>query len=175
MVRQRVLWLMVALVLFGRAGHAQTVAIAQITGVVSDESGGALPGVEVQVTQTATGVTRFVVTDERGQYVLGNLPIGPYKLEAKLQGFNTYERTGLTLNVNDTVRVDAPLQVGEARESITVEANAVQVQSDSNEVSQTITAAQVADLATNGRNVIQLAALVPGASARSCSRSRATR
>ena len=57
------------------------------------------PGVEVQVTQTATGVTRFVVTDERGQYVLGNLPIGPYKLEAKLQGFNTYERTGLTLTV----------------------------------------------------------------------------
>ena len=55
------------------------------------------------------------------------------------------------------------LQVGESKESVTVEANAVQVQADTNEVSQTITAAQVSDLATNGRNVIQLAALVPGA------------
>ena len=80
-------------------------------------------------------------------------------------GFKTYEQTGITLNVNDTVRVGRGLQVGESSESITVEANAVQVQSDSNEVSQTITADMVADLATNGRNVIQLAALVPGASA----------
>ena len=80
-------------------------------------------------------------------------------------GFKASERTGITLNVNDTVRADAALQVGEAKESVTVEANAVQVQADTNEVSQTITAAQVADLATNGRNVIQLAALVPGASA----------
>ena len=71
-------------------------------------------------------------------------------------GFKSYERTGITLNVNDTVRADAALQVGEASESVTVEANAVQVQADSNEVSQTITAAEVADLATNGRNVIQL-------------------
>ena len=72
-------------------------------------------------------------------------------------------RLGITLNVGDTVRADAPLQVGEAKESVTVEANAIQVQADTNEVSQTITDGRVADLATNGRNVIQLAALVPGA------------
>ena len=71
-------------------------------------------------------------------------------------GFKASERTGITLNVNDTVRADAGLQVGESKESVTVEANAVQVQADTNEVSQTITAAQVSDLATNGRNVIQL-------------------
>ena len=59
-------------------------------------------------------------------------------------GFKAYERTGITLNVNDTVRADAVLQVGESRESVTVEANAVQVQADSNEVSQTITDNQVA-------------------------------
>ena len=67
--------------------------------------------------------------------------------------------------MNDTVRADAALQVGEAKESVTVEANAVQVQADSNEVSQTVTASMVSDLATNGRNVIQLATLVPGAAA----------
>ena len=55
MVRRTVVGLTMALVLLARAGHAQTVAIAQISGVVSDESNAALPGVEVQVTQTATG------------------------------------------------------------------------------------------------------------------------
>ena len=78
---------------------AQTVAIAQISGVVTDESGAALPGVEVVATQTSTGLTRFVITGTGGEYVLPNLPIGPYKLDAKLQGFNTFEQTGITLQV----------------------------------------------------------------------------
>ena len=78
---------------------AQTVAIAQISGVVTDESGAALPGVEVTVTQTSTGLTRFVITGTGGEYVLPNLPVGPYKLEAKLQGFSTFEQTGITLQV----------------------------------------------------------------------------
>src|SRR5438093_4269987 len=99
MVRRSVMWIAMAMVLVGRVGYTQTVAIAQISGVVTDESGAALPGVDVQVTQTATGATRFVVTDERGEYVLANLPVGPYKLEAKLQGFNAYERSGIVLTV----------------------------------------------------------------------------
>src|SRR5262245_65997517 len=73
------------------AAGAQTVAIAQISGTVHDESGGALPGVEVEVTQTTTGLTRFVITGESGDYVLPNLPVGPYKLVAKLPGFSTFE------------------------------------------------------------------------------------
>src|SRR4051812_2285207 len=99
MVRRSVMCMMMALVVFTCRASAQTVAIAQISGVVSDESGGALPGVDVVVTQTATGATRSVVTDQRGQYVLGNLPIGPYKLEAKLQGFSIHQRSGITLTV----------------------------------------------------------------------------
>ena len=97
MLRRSVVTLAMVFVLIACIGHAQTVAIAQISGVVTDESGAALPGVEVQVTQTATGATRFVVTDARGAYVLPNLPIGPHKLEAKLQGFATYVQTGITL------------------------------------------------------------------------------
>src|SRR5947207_14214792 len=109
MVRRSVMWIAMAMVLVGRVGHAQTVAIAQISGVVSDESGAALPGVEVQVTQTATGATRFVVTDVRGGFVLPNLPIGPYKLEAKLQGFATYVQTGITLTVGATPVINGTL------------------------------------------------------------------
>src|SRR5881398_3073519 len=122
MLRRSVVSLAIVFVLLARIGHAQTVAIAQITGVVTDESGGALPGVEVQVTQTATGATRFVVTDERGQYVLGNLPIGPYKLEAKLQGFNTYERTGFTLTVGASPVINVTLKIGTVQETVTVAA-----------------------------------------------------
>ena len=72
---------------------AQTVTVAQLSGAVVDESGGSLPGVEVNVTQTGTGQTRFVVTGERGEYVFTNLPVGPYTLTAKLSGFRTFEQT----------------------------------------------------------------------------------
>ena len=66
-----------------RPACGQTVAVAQLSGTVVDESGAALPGAEVTVTQTDTGMTRFVITNERGGYVFTNLPVGPYKLAAQ--------------------------------------------------------------------------------------------
>jgi hypothetical protein len=66
-------------------GLAQTVAVAQLSGRVADEQGGALPGTEVTVTQTGTGMTRFVITGNDGGFVFTNLPTGPYKLAAKLK------------------------------------------------------------------------------------------
>ena len=64
-------------------------ATAQINGSVKDQSGAVLPGVEITATQTATGLKRSAVTDETGSYLLQNLPIGPYTIEAALPGFNT--------------------------------------------------------------------------------------
>ena len=75
-------------------------ATAQITGTVKDQSGAVLPGVEVTVTQTETAASRTAVTNETGSYVLSNLPIGPYRLEAGLPGFRTYAQTGIVLQVN---------------------------------------------------------------------------
>ena len=124
-----------------------------------------MPSAKVTVTNTDNGFVRNTTTNATGNYAASALAIGHYNVRVEAPGFKAYEQTGITLNVNDTVRADAALQVGETRESVTVEANAVQVQADTNEVSQTITATMVSDLATNGRNVIQLAALVPGASA----------
>jgi len=72
---------------------------AQISGVVTDQSGAILPGVEVKVTQTDTGITRSAVTNETGLYILPNLPIGPYRLEAALPGFRSYVQTGIVLQV----------------------------------------------------------------------------
>ena len=138
---------------------------ASIVGTVTDPSGAAVPSARITVTNLETGLARSTTTNAAGNYAAPELTIGRYTVHAEATGFKTYSRTGITLNVNDTVRADVRLDVGEAKETVTVEANAIQVQADTNEVSQTITEAQVADLATNGRNVIQLAALVPGASA----------
>jgi hypothetical protein len=136
---------------------------ASIVGTVTDPTGAAVPDAKVTITNTDTGLTRPAATNATGNYAARELPIGHYSVKVEVTGFKAYLQTGITLNVNDTVRADASLQIGQTQESVTVEANAIQVQADTNEVSQTVTAAQVADLATNGRNVIQLAALVPGA------------
>jgi len=71
------------------AGWAQSVSSAQVSGVVRDSSGGALPGADVTITKIDTGAVRSVVTGADGAYVFPNLPVGPYQLKVELQGFNT--------------------------------------------------------------------------------------
>ena len=75
-------------------------ATAQISGTAKDRTGAVLPGVEITATQTETAATRSAVTNETGSYVLSNLPIGPYRLEASLPGFRTFAQTGIVLEVN---------------------------------------------------------------------------
>src|SRR5438067_12502123 len=75
-------------------------ATAQINGTAKDQSGAILPGVEIKATQTQTGVTRETITNETGSFVLPNLAIGPYRLEAALPGFRTYAQSGIVLEVN---------------------------------------------------------------------------
>ena len=153
MSRLLVLWVVLA---FPAFSAAQTVAIAQISGVVTDESGGALPGVEMTVTQTSTGLVRFVITGDRGDYVLPNLPIGPYKLEAKLQGFNTFEQTGIVLQVGASPVVNVKLQVGSVSETLTVTAGATMVETRSTGVGTVISQEQMVGLPLNGRQPSQL-------------------
>src|SRR5712692_369852 len=88
-------------VLGSAAAWAQ--ATAQISGAVKDPSGAVLPGVEVTATQTETAISRTTVTNETGSYVLPNLALGPYRLQATLLGFQTYVQTGLVLRVNDNL------------------------------------------------------------------------
>ena len=104
---------------------------AQLSGHVTDESGAVLPGVTVTATQTDTGLTRSVTTDQTGSYVLPNLPTGPYRLEAALQGFRTYAQTGIVLQVAAAPAINVVLAVGNLQETVAVEAAAplVDVQS----------------------------------------------
>src|SRR5687767_5745417 len=78
-------------------GSAWAQATAQISGRVQDQTGAVLPGAEITATQTGTGIARTTITNETGSYVLTNLAIGPYRLEAVLPGFRTFVQTGIVL------------------------------------------------------------------------------
>ena len=137
---------------------------ATIVGTVTDPSGSVIPQVAVTVTNIDTGQVRGLTTNQTGQYVFPDLHIGHYTVQAKASGFKMAEQKGVVLNVGDRVRVDFQMQVGATQESVTVEANAIKVQSDTGEVSSVITGQQISQLATNGRSVFDLEALTPGAS-----------
>jgi hypothetical protein len=119
---------------------------AQISGTVKDQSGAVLPGVEVTVTNTGTGVSRAAVTNETGSYVLPNLPIGPYRLEAALAGFRTFVQTGIVLQVNTSPVINPVLEVGQVSENVEVQANATMVETRSSGVGQVIENQRILDL-----------------------------
>ncbi|MGB7129465.1 MAG: carboxypeptidase regulatory-like domain-containing protein [Candidatus Sulfotelmatobacter sp.] len=152
------------LIVLALSHHAAGQATATILGTVTDPSGSVVPNVKVTLTQAETGEVRDVVTNDAGQYVAANLPIGHYNISAQAPGFKLTSRNNVTLNVADRARVDFQMQLGSATETVTVEANAAAVQTDTGEVSSVVTGQQITQLATNGRNVFGLEALSPGAS-----------
>src|SRR5207237_9756256 len=101
--------------------RAQEGATAQIDCIVKYDSGGELPGVDITVTQTATGVTRSAVSDADGAYTLTNLPISPYRLEATLQGFRSYLHTEIVLQVNAKQNINDEMTIRDHSEQITVQ------------------------------------------------------
>src|SRR5712691_761682 len=129
---------------------------AQVSGTVKDQSGAVLPGVEVTVTQTATGSKRSTVTNETGNYVLASLPLGPYMLEASLPGFKAYVQTGIVLQVDASPTINVVLQVGQNSEQIEVEANAALVETRTTALGVVVTNQQVAEMPLNGRDPHEL-------------------
>src|SRR5438105_3853390 len=138
-------------------------ATAQISGAVHDQSGAVLPGVEVTATQAETGASRSALTNETGSYVLPNLAIGPYKLEATLPGFRSYVQTGIVLEVNSSPAINVTLQVGQVSESIEVQANATLVETRNSGIGQVVENDRILELPLNGRNVTELVALAGAA------------
>jgi len=129
---------------------------AQIIGSVKDASGAVLPGVEITVTQTATGGKRSTVTNETGNYVLASLPLGPYMLEASLPGFKSYVQSGIVLQVDDSPTINVVLQIGQVSEQIEVQANAGLVETQRTAIGQVVNNRQIAELPLNGRDPHEL-------------------
>ena len=136
---------------------------AQLSGRVADESGAVLPGVTVTVVQTDTGQTRTATTDASGTYVLPNLPTGPYRLEASLQGFRTYVQTGIVLQVAATPAINVVLGIGSLEETVSVEAAAPLVDVQSAGISDVIDNERILELPLQGRQVTDLIVLAGAA------------
>jgi len=137
---------------------------ATIVGTVTDPSGAAVPNVAITVTHVETNKVSRFATNGEGHYLAPGLQIGHYTIVAKAPGFKEAERKDIVLTVGDRVRVDMNLDVGSEKESITVEAVPVAIQTETGEVSDTISGSQVTQLAVNGRSIYGLTALVAGAS-----------
>jgi hypothetical protein len=142
---------------------AQAGATAQMNGTVRDTSGAVLPGVDVTATQTDTNFSRSTVTDESGNYVLSNLPTGPYRLQASLSGFRTFQRTGIVLQVNANPTILIELAIGELSETISVEAATPLIETRSPAIGQVIENERIEELPLNGRNPTDLITLAGAA------------
>lgn len=142
---------------------AQTI-FGRISGTVTDSSGAAVPGATVRLVNEATQLTREAVTDPNGFYVATNLPVGIYRVTVEAQGFKKLSKTGSDLVADGRLTVDFTLDPGAVTESVEVTASAGEtVNSTSGEVARVIDQSQVQELALNGRNYMQLTALIPGA------------
>ena len=142
--------------------QAQT---ATITGTATDSSGAALAGAKITVTSTETNVSQTTTTNAQGLYSVPDLNVGTYSVEASQPGFQTSRKTGVTLTVGSTVVVNLSLPVGQVSQTVSVEANAVQVETQTSQVSNLVSPSQVSNLPLNGRNIEQLLTLTPGVTA----------
>ena len=138
---------------------------ATLRGTVVDTSKALVPGATVTARNEDTGLTRSTVTNDWGTYALLDLPIGPYRVNAELQGFKIASRTGIILRVADDYVADFTLAAGDITEIVTVEASRTPVKVIGGDVSGVITGEQARELPLNGRNFLQLATLMPGVSA----------
>ena len=161
-MKSRVMWLgvflSVSIAVFGQD-------TASITGTVTDPSGAAVGGAQVTLNSPERGINRETQTNADGEYLVGGLPPGPYKLSISTPGFKKYEAGGIILRVAQKARADAALQVGAAATEVTVEGAPVgAVETQTNELAGTITGKEISQLQLNGRVFTQLITLTPGVS-----------
>ncbi len=144
---------------FSLTASAQT---AQLTGTVSDQTGALVPGAKVTATNVATSVARSSTTNSSGNYLITALLPGSYQVTTEASGFKQINQGPITFAVDQVARLDFALEVGEAKESVTVSATAVLLDSDTSTIGTVIENKQVADLPLNGRDPLNLLALSPG-------------
>ena len=133
-----------------------------ILGYVHDASGAALPNAHVVVTEATTGFSREAVTDSQGQYVFLALPAGTYKIVATATGFDQATINNIDLKVNDKLRIDATLKIGNVQENVSVEADTLQIQTESTQIGDTLESAEILAMPLNGRSYSDLLSAAGG-------------
>src|SRR5213593_3005730 len=153
----------VALIAFGTCLSFAQTSTATILGTVKDTSGALIPGVSITVKHTESGLTRTVVSGERGGYNVPLLPVGPYELTTTMPGFKQVIRSGINLVVGQEAVVDLTLEVGANAEQVTVTGEAPLVNTTTSSVAGLVNERQVKDLPLNGRSFDNLITLNAGA------------
>jgi len=155
--RFRIFLLPLFLVLACAGAFAQ--ANSEVTGIVTDQSGAVVAGAKITLTDSATGAVHSTESGSTGLYDIPGLNPSNYDLKVTAKGFEAFAQTGIVVNISATFRVDVKLTVGAESTTVTVAADALAVQADSNEISTLITSEDIAGLATENRNFSSLAAL----------------
>src|SRR5271156_2804343 len=133
-----------------------------ILGYVRDSSGAVLPKATLTIVQTSNGYTRTANTDASGQYSILALPPGNYRLTASGAGFENGVVDNINLNVNDALKFDFILKVGNVSQTVSVDASAVQVDTTTTSMGTPITSSQILAMPLNGRSYLDLLSLQPG-------------
>ena len=133
-----------------------------LVGTVTDESGLAVPGATVKITQSETNQTRDTTTSAVGGYNFPNIPTGTYQVEITLPGFQSFRSRGVVVQQNASVRIDAKLGVGTLQETVVVSGTAAVLQTESAAVQSRTTSEQIESLPTSGRSYQSFMGLMPG-------------
>ena len=145
-----------------------------LVGDIKDAQGGAIVGAKVTVTNTATGMSRDVITSEQGSYQVFPLNPGTYDVAVSAPGFKTKIQKGISVDLASIVKVDFPLDVGELSDRVEVSATAAVLQTQDATVGGTVSGTEIAPLPVNGRNYTRLIMLLPGTSDQGGSQSNGT-
>ena len=140
---------------------AQTVTSA-IVGTVTDPSSAVVPGVSIVVTNVDTGIRSSTTTDSVGNYTVGQLPPGNYEVTGEIAGFKKFVRPNVTLEMTRQLRIDVQLETGSTTESVNVEASTPLIETETGQLSTTISTRELTALPSIGRNPQDFRLLVPG-------------
>src|SRR5262249_30267454 len=141
--------------------RSQTTA-TEILGLVKDSSGASVTGAKVTIIRVATGQQLTKTTNEAGEYTFPLIDIGEYTVRVEMEGFRSKTVNGLKVETQQKARVDFILEVGAVTETVEVRATGATLETESAAVGEVIENKRVEDLPLNGRNLIHLAAMVPG-------------
>jgi hypothetical protein len=142
--------------------RAQLAGTGNIQGTVVDASGALVPNAAVTLIDASTQVKRTTQTDQAGVYLFPNMPISTYNLRVGAPGFETYEKTGIVLEVGSNISINAALKVGKADVTVETHADALSLQTEDTSFKQTIDESTVQEMPLNGRQMTALITLSGG-------------
>src|SRR5450432_1510634 len=141
---------------------AQLATTTSLVGTITDSSGNVITNARVTAVETGTSDRYAGTTNGQGYYSLEFVRVGKYNVTAESAGFQKVTKTGIIVEINQTVRTDFTLQVGTLTESVTVEATATAIKTDDASISEVMSTRAIADLPLNGRDPLQLARMTAG-------------